>query len=1081
MPTEFQATTGRIRSLSQLLALLVAATLLVAPATAQETEAPAAPAAPAADEAPAQEADAPAAEDGAAEDGPAEETADEADPAPEPEADSEAADGETAEEEVEGEATPAADGAEAADGEAAAAEGTTGSRLAGVFGTLAAIVLPILLGNWLAKKWRLPEQAWRISTILAALSVATLCVLTGQFKGGPDLAGGITLIYEVADTSGEAPAVGGEEDATDEAEDQIETVERKNVDIDRLIDALKQRVDPTGTKEVSIRNYGGAIEIIIPKAGPDDLRYIKRRITDLGQLEFRIVADRAWNEDARTIERAMEVGPSEKLVTMGGKPVAEWVLYDEDQFSDSEPRYAQRVAGSRKEILVLLDRWNVTGEYISNTSKSYGELGEPIVLFSFNTVGSGRFGKFTGENLPNAATPNVKRQLGILLDKRLISAPNLESRISGSGQIEVGGDEKEVDYIVSILNAGSLPAALNKTPISEEQVSPTLGAETIEKGKYAITVSLIGVLVFMLLYYRFSGAVACFALAATLLLVLASMVIVQAAFTLPGLAGLVLTVGMAVDANVLIFERIREEMKKGAGLRMAIRNGFDKATTTIVDANVTTLIAAVVLYSVGTESIKGFGVTLFLGIVMSMFTAIFCSRTIFDIAERRRWIKKLSFGSILGETSIDFLGKRGVAMVVSLVLIGAGLFGVVSRGTNLLNIDFTGGTSVTMALDTDSAMPFEDVRAALVDAKVDEETTLGESNLTVVERGETGTRYTINSNLESVEQVESLLAETFAGKMMTYQVAIGEPEAYEDSQGSTGTLLPLTFNEGEGFGENDGVAQEALLERLKRIMTEQGHTGVLPQLENPDYTPGSSQRFKKWTMRVGLDEAATVAVAEKLSEELTNEPLFPLASKIGGRVAGDMQVKAISAILLSLLGIVAYLWFRFQNLSYGLAAVVALVHDVLVTLGAIALSAWVVSAVPPLAAALQIDAFQISLPILAAFITIIGYSLNDTIVVFDRIREVRGKSPRLTAETINKSVNQTLSRTLLTSLTTLIVVVILYFFGGAGIHAFAFALVVGVIVGTYSSIFVASPALLAMAGTDGDGPATSADSTKAAA
>ncbi len=940
--------------------------------------------------------------------------------------------------------------------------------MAGILGTLAAIIIPIFLGSWLAKKWRLPEQAWRISTILAAFAIAGLCVATGQFKGGPDLSGGITLVYEVADT--EAPAQGGDA-VEEEGEEEAEVAERSNVNIDRLIDALKQRVDPTGTKEVSIRNYGGAIEIIIPKAGPDDLEYIKRRITDLGQLEFRIVADRAWSDDGDIIERAMKLGPSEKLVMMGGKPRAEWVLYDEDQFSDNEPRYAQRVAGSRKEILVLLDRWNVTGEYISNTSKSYGELGEPIVLFNFNSMGAGRFGKFTGENLPNAATPNVKRQLGILLDKRLISAPNLNSRISGSGQIEVGGDEKEVDYIVSILNAGSLPAALNKTPISEEQVSPTLGAETIEKGRYAITVSLIGVLVFMLLYYRFSGMVACFALAGTLLLVLASMVIIQAAFTLPGLAGLVLTVGMAVDANVLIFERIREEMKKGAGLRMAIRNGFDKATTTIVDANVTTLIAAVVLYSVGTGPIKGFGVTLFLGIVMSMFTAIFCSRTIFDIAERRRWIKKLSFGSILGETNIDFLSKRGLAMVFSLILIGAGLFGVVSRGTNLLNIDFTGGSSVTMVLDEGAAMPYDEVRSALVDAQVDEETTLGDSNLTVVERGETNTRYTINSNVDNVEQVESLLSETFAGKMKTYEVDLGNAEAYEETQGSTGTLLPLAFNQGDGFGENDGVAQEALLERLKRIMTEQGHVGVLPQLENPDYTPGSSQRFKDWTLRVGLDEAATVAVAEKLSEELSGEPLFPLASKIGGRVAGDMQVKAISAILLSLLGIVAYLWFRFQNLSYGLAAVVALVHDVLVTLGAIALSAYIVSAIPPLATALQIDAFQISLPILAAFITIIGYSLNDTIVVFDRIREVRGKSPRLTADTINRSVNQTLSRTLLTSLTTLIVVVILYFFGGAGIHAFAFALVVGVIVGTYSSIFVASPALLAMAGTEEDGQA----------
>lgn len=1066
MPTLTEAATGRNRSQAWLLAALAAAMLFASPSMAQEADAPAdAPAATEtapADDAPAPEATAPAPEATIeATDAPTEEPADEpAAPAEEPSADADPA-----------ELEPVA---------------SSGSLLA-VLSTLAIIIVPILVGNWLAKQWRVPEQGWRLATILTALTIGVYCVATGQFRFGPDLAGGITLVYEIAEAedvtiSDIADAVLDDEDqekALNRLDNQADAAERSKVDPEKMIAALKRRIDPAGTKEVSIRNYGGAIEIIIPKAGPDDLAYIKRRITDLGQLEFRILADRRWSEDQPIIEKALQNGPSEKLVMIGDKARAEWVAYSEDQFDPNDSRLIRRTAGKRNETLVLLDRWNVTGKYLASAGKSVGDLGQPVVVFNFNQVGAGRFGKFTGENLPNPATPSVKRYLGILLDRTLLSAPSLNDRITRSGQITIGGAnvEQEVDSIVSILNAGSLPAALNKTPISEEQVSPTLGAETIEKGKYAITVSLIAVLVFILLYYRFAGIVACLALAGTLVLVLAAMIIIQGAFTLPGLAGLVLTVGMAVDANVLIFERIREEMKKGAGLRMAIRNGFDKATTTIVDANVTTLIAAVVLYSVGTGPIKGFGVTLFLGIVMSMFTAIFCSRTVFDIAERKRWIKNLSFGSILGETNIDFLGKRSAAAVLSLLVIGAGLFGVFGRGSNLLNIDFTGGSSVTMVLDEKTE--FGEVRAALVDADLDESLgggKLGDANLTVVERGETGTRFTINCNVDNVEAIEALVADTFAGKLKTYDVGIGEPEAFEESGGSTGTLLPLTFNEGEGFGENDGVAQEALVARLQRIAADQGHAGLLPQLENDDYTPGSSQRFKEWNLRVGLPAEDAVAMATALDEELSAEPLFPLASKIGGRVAGDMQVKAISAILLSLLGIVAYLWFRFQNPWYGLAAVVALVHDVLVTLGAIALSAWVVSAFPPLAEALQLDAFQISLSILAAFITIIGYSLNDTIVVFDRIREVRGKSPKLTAEIINKSVNQTLSRTLLTSLTTLIVVVILYFFGGAGIHAFAFALVIGVIVGTYSSIFVASPVLLWMAGNrDDDGAAAMAD------
>ena len=973
---------------------------------------------------------------------------------------------------------------EATEGTAEAAEEAAPAEQAGgsfstVLTTLAVLVLPILAGWQLAKQWRLPEHGWKLALIFSSIAIAVLCVSVGEFKGGPDLSGGITLIYELADTTGDAPAQGGGESGGEEAEAEPEAEQsaepKQRVDMPRLIDALKQRVDPTGTKEVSIRSFGGVIEVIIPKAGPDDLEFVKRRITDLGQLEFRITADPRWNEDRPIIEKALALGPSEKLVMVGDKPRAEWVVYDEREFSEQDGRLVQRTAGSRKEALVLLDRWNVTGEYLTLAAKGYDDVGSPAVDFTFNTSGARRFERFTGENLPNQAT-GQKRFLGILLDKRLISAPALNSQISGRGQISGGSmKEDEVDFIISILNAGSLPAALNKTPISEETVSPTLGATTIEKGRTAITVSLAAVLVFILFYYRFAGMVACLALAGTLLLVLAAMVVIQAAFTLPGLAGLVLTVGMAVDANVLIFERIREEMKKGAGLRMAIRNGFGRATTTIVDANVTTLIAAVVLYSVGTGPIKGFGVTLFLGIVMSMFTAIFCSRVLFDVAERKRWIKSLSFASVLGETNIDFIGKRHVAMVLSLAVIGAGLFGVFSRGTNLLNIDFTGGTSVTMVLTDDAKAEIGAVREALL------ETELADKNLLVVERGETNTRYTINSSLEDVGQVEGILSDTFSGKLMTYEVELGDAATYTAEGGATGTTVELSFNKSAGFSENDGVAHDALLERLKRITEAQGATGVLPQLENPDYQPGSSQRFKDWTLRLGLDEATTLAVAEGLRAELTSEPVFPLANKIGGRVASDMQVKGISAILLSLLGIVGYIWFRFQNVAFGLAAVVALVHDVLVTLGAIALSAWVVSGAGPLAEALQIDAFQISLPILAAFITIIGYSLNDTIVVFDRIREVRGKSPKITAETINKSVNQTLSRTLLTSLTTLIVVVILYLAGGAGIHAFAFALVVGVIVGTYSSIFVASPALLWLTGGGDSGSGSSSEPSKKAA
>jgi SecD/SecF fusion protein len=261
---------------------------------------------------------------------------------------------------------------------------------------------------------------------------------------------------------------------------------------------------------------------------------------------------------------------------------------------------------------------------------------------------------------------------------------------------------------------------------------------------------------------------------------------------------------------------------------------------------------------------------------------------------------------------------------------------------------------------------------------------------------------------------------------------------------------------------DDPVAFDTVANWMDELLRE--HTGreAFFKLTNPDHVAGSGTLHDKWTVQLPLPVAEATPLLAKFQDELNSKPLFPLSNEIGGRVAERMQQLAALSIVFSLICIVGYIWLRFQRVEFGLAAVVALVHDVLVTLGMIAVSAYVVEFAGPLARVLRIESFQISLPIVAAFLTIIGYSLNDTIVVFDRIREVRGKSPDLTGEMVNTSINQTLSRTLLTSLTTFIVVVILYAVGGAGIHGFAFALVIGVLVGTYSSIFVASPVLLWM-------------------
>ena len=327
------------------------------------------------------------------------------------------------------------------------------------------------------------------------------------------------------------------------------------------------------------------------------------------------------------------------------------------------------------EVLVVTDPDKskiVSGDQLAAVRIDYNNL-SPEVNFDLTAEGGALFADLTTENAP---TQTNSRRLGILMDDSVLSAPNINEPITG-GSVRISGNftKEEVSSLVNVLESGRLPATLNPQPLSEEIIEPTLGADMMKKGSIAIMISLIAVLIFMAIFYRFSGLVACSALLANLLLIVGVMTLISADFTLPGLAGLVLTVGMSVDANVLIFERIREETNKGTSMRMAIRNGFQRATTTIVDANLTTLITAIILYSIGTDQIKGFAVTLILGILMSMYTAIFCSRLVFEIAERKRWFSKLSMMSIVGKTNIDFLSRRKIAAVVSVVLIAVGIGG----------------------------------------------------------------------------------------------------------------------------------------------------------------------------------------------------------------------------------------------------------------------------------------------------------------------------------------------------------------------------------------------------------------------
>jgi SecD/SecF fusion protein len=589
-------------------------------------------------------------------------------------------------------------------------------------------------------------------------------------------------------------------------------------------------------------------------------------------------------------------------------------------------------------------------------------------------------------------------------------------------------------------------------PISEQKISPQLGADTIRSGARAMVLATIVVLAFMLAYYRFSGFIADLAVLLNILLVVALMVSLKAAFTLAGLAGLVLSVGMAVDANVLIYERMREETERGAGVRTAIRNGFARAFSTIVDSNLTTLISAFVLFAMGTDQLKGFAVTLILGLVLNLFTAVFCSRVAFDLSERNGWLRRLSMAKIFDVTNFEFVRWVRPAIIGSLAFILLGLAAAAQRGQGLFDIDFTGGTSVQVAFKPEQTLDIAEVRKAVA--------VLPDVAVSAVSAADVadGTRYKIDTSVRDDAQVEETLRKVFPGRLATYSMGFGEIASTGGSDkpapeaGALATAVALDFPE--------KINRPTLRATIQDALQAEGVADAPFELE-PDAaeTKGVASRtksYRNWALSTSLDVPSARRVVERVAKKLSDTPVYLSANSIGGKVAGNTKITALYAMLASLLMIVLYVWVRFQNVAFGLAAVVALIHDVLVAVACLAFSTYVSRY---LGWAL-VDDFKISLDVVAALLTIVGFSINDTIVIFDRLRELRGKSPFVTADMIDKAVNQTLSRTILTSGTAFLATLILYLFGGQGIHAFAFTMLVGIITGTYSTIYIAAPLVL---------------------
>lgn len=569
-----------------------------------------------------------------------------------------------------------------------------------------------------------------------------------------------------------------------------------------------------------------------------------------------------------------------------------------------------------------------------------------MISFSFDSESASKFGELTGNN--------VGRSLAIVLDGVVVSAPRIDSRISSHGQITGNFSFEQARDLRIALNSGSMPV-----PVKEEYmgvVGASLGTDSIRKGLYSSIFALIAIMGFMLFYYRFGGLVANIALLLNGLIMLAAFAYFRLTLTLPGIAGFVLTMGMAVDANVLIFERVREEVRNGKSLLSAVELGYKRATVTILDANITTLIAALVLLQFGTGPVQGFGVALAIGIFTSVFTALVVTKAVFDFMVSRKRLNKLTMMSLLKpDTSIPFIEWRNKAFIISGIVIIAGIVAFFGRGyENNFGVDFSSGSSIVVRLDTPQRIPIADVRRQLTGA--------GFTDAVVQEFGEGAT---LAKNQFSIRVTEELKQ---------------EGEAVE-------------------AGEETPPAQGTVRDRLRTALA------PLTQADNAD--------------NVVIERAEVVGPA------------------IGSQLRND----AIKAVIYALIFMIAYMWFRY-SLIFGLTAVVALFHDSLIGIGMLAL--W---------------GGHIDMTVVAAVLTIVGYSVNDTVVIFDRIREdmrLYGGRGWSYAKIMDQAINHTLSRTILTSGLTFVAVLMLFLFGGHVLHDFAFYLMVGIVVGTYSSIFVAS-------------------------
>jgi SecD/SecF fusion protein len=924
----------------------------------------------------------------------------------------------------------------------------------------------------------------------------------------------LTAAYDAMQAAHAAHQADAEAKASNEYDalkDQIDTTNVKTAPLEADLEkpADQRTVELNATKAIAgvtpernkiIDNFVAAFDAYHGlKKDLDDAGQLKRDLQGSGVLEFRIAATRGQDISEDQYQQMKQ-----QLLTKGPRPEAgdQLAWYQVDRPEDFK-RQTELFDGKEYILCWITPKQSMINgpgmrRWAMEKVTQQNEDGRNVVAFQLDRVGGTLFHDLTAAN--------VNRPLAAILDRKVVSVANIQTAIGAQGTISGDYTEDELRYLVNTLNAGSLPAQLEEEPISEHTVGPALGQANLKRGLMACGFGLVIVAVFLVVYYYVAGIVATFAVLMNVVLILGILSMFGATFTLPGVAGIVLTIGAAVDANVLIFERLREEQHAGLGLRMAMRNAYEHAQSAILDSNATTVITSLILMWLGSEEVKGFGTTLLIGLLSSLFTSLFVTRTIFNIMIDSFNVKHLGSFPLtfpkwdkLLKPDIHWMAMAPIFWVVSTVIIGSGVVAFIATARNheLADVDFTSGTQVQFDLRPEYAMTPEQVKDAFEKAN---NPALPAPTITEVgaDNGLKNTAYELVTADPDAKAVRTAVLDVLGAKIKT-----DLPSKFEnvndpvDVAIRSGTILPVTpafvikdldnYKPPQAADYVNGVAvvlkdinppltTAQIRDRLDRQRASQqttansagatdvlsGYTVVSPQ--GPDKPTSTAVVLAVDSNYPPSDQAKwTTNVADPIwnlvKDGVNHEGRLQKVNTFGPQVAGDNQQSAFFALVLSSLVIMAYIWFRFGNLKYGTATVLAMIHDVALVVGAVGLSHYIVK-IPWLATALMIDPFRVNLTIVAAVLTVMSYSMIDTIVVFDRIRENRGKFGYLSVKIVNDSINQTLSRTLLTAGTTIVTVAGMYVVGGPGIHGFTFVLLVGILVGTYSSIAIAAPFLL---------------------